>query len=352
MSDASTKRLTWEAASTVRHGVPQVSKVTRALDALGIEYLESGENSKAICPMHERITGEPDHNPSWFIHMESGQHICFSCGYKGNLQQLVCDVKELYRSDWGQEGFQYDYNAANEWLATAIEVSIDELREALKKLPTYMGPPPRPLPMAESRLALYTPPTAEALESRNITEESAEQYGILWNPRTYTWILPIRDSETNRLMGWQEKGTLERTFKNRPPGVQKSTTLFGVKTQLEDVAIVLESPLDCLRVHSAGFPGAVATFGAIVSEAQVRLIRASAKVIAAFDNPNIDAAGKKASDQMRAYASKYGINLFFFNYGDSQKKDLGDMTNEEIRWGIENSKSAILGESAYVYGNA
>jgi DNA primase len=153
-------------------------------------------------------------------------------------------------------------------------------------------------------------------------------------------------------MGWQEKGTLERTFKNRPPGVQKSTTLFGVKTQLEDVAIVLESPLDCLRVHSAGFPGAVATFGAIVSEAQVRLIRASAKVIAAFDNPNVDAAGKKASDQMRAYASKYGINLFFFNYGDSQKKDLGDMTNEEIRWGIENSKSAILGESAYVYGNA
>jgi hypothetical protein len=329
-----------------------MSKVSRALEALDIEYVESGENSKATCPMHERITGNADNNPSWFIHMDTGQHICFSCGYKGNLQQLVCDVKELYRNDWGQEGFQYDYNAANEWLATAIEVSIDELRAALKKLPTYMGPPPRPLPMSESRLALYTAPSEEALKGRHLTQESAEHYGVLWNPRTYTWILPIRDTETNKLMGWQEKGTVERTFKNRPPGVQKSTTLFGVQQQSEELVIVVESPLDCLRVYSAGVTGAVATFGAIVSETQVKLIRASAKVIAAFDNPNLDAAGKKASDQMRSYATKYGINLFFFNYGDSGKKDLGDMTDEEIRWGIETAKSSILGESAYVYGNA
>jgi len=68
--------------------------------------------------------------------------------------------------------------------------------------------------------------------------------------------------------------------------------------------------------------------------------------------PILDAAGKKASDQMRDFARKYGINLFFFNYGDSGKKDPGDMTDEEIIWGIENAKPAILGESAYVYGNA
>jgi hypothetical protein len=327
--------------------------VARALDALDIEYYESSaDNAKAICPMHERITGSPDHNPSWFIHLETGQHICFSCGYKGNLQQLVCDVKELYTTVWGLEGNQYDYSAANNWLATAIEVTIDDLKQKFASLPQYITPPPRPLPMSESRLALYIPPTEEALDSRAITAEAAEKYGVLWNDRTATWILPVREAHTNKLIGWQEKGTIERTFKNRPPGMQKSKTLFGVNQMQEDIAIVVESPLDCVRIESSGITGSVATFGAIVSEAQVKLLRFSNKVIAAFDNPNVDAAGKKACDQMRDWARKYGINLFYFNYGTTGKKDPGDLTDEEIAWGIENAKSAILGEQAYVYGDS
>lgn len=327
-------------------------KVTRVLEALDIDYVDSsGLNVKAICPMHERITGAPDHNPSWFIHIETGQHICFSCGYKGNLQQLVCDVKELYVSMWGVDGVQYDYTAANGWLSTAMDVTIDDLQQKFASLPQYMTPPPRPLPMSESRLALYIPPTEDALASRSITAEAAEKYNVLWNHRTSTWILPVREVHTNKLMGWQEKGTIDRTFKNRPPGMQKSKTLFGVNQMEEDLAIVVESPLDCVRIQSAGISGSVATFGAIVSEPQVKLLRFSNKVIAAFDNPNVDAAGKKACDQMRIWARKYGINLFYFNYGTTGKKDPGDLTDEEIAWGVQNAKSAILGESAYVYGN-
>jgi hypothetical protein len=327
-------------------------KVDRVLDALDIDYTpSSSDNVKAICPMHERITGTADHNPSWFIHLETGQHICFSCGYKGNLQQLVCDVKELYTSMWGMDGLQYDYSAANGWLSNVVEVTIDDLRKKFASLPQYMTPPPRPLPMSESRLALYVPPPEDALASRKITAEAASKYGVMWNPRTATWILPVREFDNDKLIGWQEKGTIERTFKNRPPGMQKSKTLFGVSQMEEELAIIVESPLDCVRIQSAGFSGAVATFGATVSETQVKLLRFSKKVIAAFDNPNLDAAGKKASDQMRDWARKYGMNLFYFNYGTTGKKDPGDLTDEEIAWGIENAKSAILGEPAYVYGN-
>ena len=327
--------------------------IARALEALDIEYFESSsDNAKAVCPMHERITGNADHNPSWFIHMETGQHICFSCGYKGNLQQLVCDVKELYTSIWGMDGVQYDYAAANSWLSTSLDITIDDLKKKFASLPQYIAPPPRPLPMSESRLALYVSPPEDALQSRQLTAEAAEKYGVLWNDRTDTWILPVRDFENNRLIGWQEKGTVERTFKNRPPGMQKSKTLFGVAAMEEELSIVVESPLDCVRIQSAGISGAVATFGATVSEAQVKLLRFSNKVVAAFDNPNLDAAGKKASDQMRDWARKYGMNLFYFNYGTTGKKDPGDLTDQEIAWGIENAKSAILGESAYVYGNS
>jgi hypothetical protein len=190
------------------------------------------------------------------------------------------------------------------------------------------------------------------LNSRNISREAAQAYGVLWDNKKKMWILPFREPTLKRLMGWQEKGTVDRTFFNRPAGLQRAKTLFGVDVQDDKIAIIVESPLDCLRLLSVGQVGGLATCGTTLSEDQIRLVRRSEKVICAFDNPNIDKAGKKASDEMRKFARKYGINLFFFNYGDSDKKDPGEMTDEEILWGIANAKSSVLGESAYVSGHA
>jgi hypothetical protein len=278
-------------------------------------------------------------------------HICFSCGYKGNLIQLVCDVNEFYVKAYG-ESYSYDYATAETWLSTVSFIPIEKLQEIIESLPAYAGPAPKPLEMSEARLAVFTEPPVQALEIRHTTPEAAEAYGVMWDNKTNTWILPLREPHFNRLLGWQEKGTVHRTFFNRPAGLQKSKTLFGVNIQQEDLAIVVESPLDCLRMHSAGFQGAVAICGSSVSDEQIKLLRYSKKIICAFDNPSIDNAGKKASKEMLNHARKYGLNLFFFNYGSSSKKDPGDMTDEEIRWGIENAKSALYGESAYVSGNA
>jgi DNA primase len=95
----------------------------------------------------------------------------------------------------------------------------------------------------------------------------------------------------------------------------------------------------------------VATCGTTLSEDQIKLLRYSDKIVCAFDNPNVDKAGRKASDEMRKFARKYGLNLFFFNYGDTGAKDPGDLTDEQIAWGITNAKSSVLGELAYVQGN-
>jgi DNA primase len=323
--------------------------VTAALEQLGIEYDEHGVEGLALCPMHAERTGKEDSNPSWWINLESGMHICFSCGYKGNLLQLVCDILGFYIVIGDQKG--YDYKAAEGWLASTNEVTIEQLQNKLRRIPEYSKPVPKPLPMSEARLAIFSEPPAEALDSRNITLESAEAYGVLWDEKRKMWILPIRDPHLNKLMGWQEKGTVDRTFFNRPPGLPKSKTLFGIENQNVHTVIVVESPLDCLRLHAAGFAGAVAICGSSPSEEQVKLLRGSDKIILAFDNPNLDKAGLKASNEMMKFGRKYGLNLFFFNYGSSSAKDPGDMTNEEIAWGIENAKSSIYGESAYVYGD-
>jgi hypothetical protein len=296
--------------------------------------------------MHYERTNREDHSPSWWINVSSGMHTCFSCHYKGNLLQLVCDVKKFYIEAYGTTS--YDYQAAKDWLKLSADVSVEQLLEQLNALPNYVHSAPKPIEMSEARLAIYGPPPPVQLIRRSITEDSAEAYGVLWDDKKQAWILPLRDPDSNKLMGWQEKGTVDRTFFNRPSGLQKSKTLFGIENQNANTVIVVESPLDCLRLYSAGYVGAVAICGSAPSEEQVKLLRYSSKVVAAFDN---DSAGRKANKEMLEFGRKYGLNLFFFNYSGSDKKDPGDMTEEEICWGVENAQSALFGESAYVQGD-
>jgi hypothetical protein len=321
--------------------------IEKVLLNLGIDYDNKGHEANGLCPMHEVRTGKKDNSPSWWINLESGQHICFSCHYKGNLLQLVCDANEFYKKGWNED-YVYDYKAAEIWLSQISAISLERLKDIVSNLPNYLEPAPKPVAMSEARLVIFDEPPVEALALRNITPESAMKYGVLWDTKKATWILPLRDPDSNKLLGWQEKGTVNRTFFNRPTGLPKSKTLFGLQNQSEDLVVVVESPLDCLRLYSAGVASAVAICGSSPSEEQIKLLRASNRIICAFDNPKLDNAGKKASEEIREFARKYGLNLSFFNYGDSGKKDPGDMTDEEIRWGIENSKSAVLGEKAYV----
>lgn len=324
--------------------------IPTVLTALGMDYSERGAEANALCPMHSRRTGKEDHSPSWWVNLESGMHTCFSCGYKGNLVQLVCDIKDFYIEVWDVRT-EYDYKAAEAWIASVAEVPIEVLVEMVKRLPTYILPSPKPIQMSEARLAVFTTPPMEAMESRSLSPVEVHRYSVMWEPATKTWILPLRDPDTHTLLGWQEKGTIDRTFKNRPVGLHKSRTLFGIENQNKDVVFVVESPLDCVRMASAGIDGAVAICGASVSEEQIKLIRASDKIIIALDNPNFDKAGRKGCEEFRKYARQYGMNLFFFNYGTSEKKDPGEMTDEEILWGIATAKPSILGEQAYVSRN-
>jgi DNA primase len=315
--------------------------IEQVLANLSIDIVRArGSEVLALCPMHKSRTGREDHNPSWWINEETGAHICFSCGFKGNIFSLVAEVRELYLGDG------LDYEAAKQWLANIEEISVEELAERLKRVPNYVTVE-QPIPMSEAKLALFTDPPQWALEKRQLTEEAARRYEVLWGPDN-TWILPIRDPHDYSLMGWQEKQEGTRVFKNSPAGVKKSKTLFGGHEQNPDMVVVVESPLDAVRIASAGVIGAVATFGAIVSDAQVKLLRYSDVVIAAFDNPNIDAAGRKACEEMIVSARKYGITLKFFDYASTGIKDVGDMTNEQVTQGIENAKDSIYGERAYL----
>jgi DNA primase len=295
-------------------------------------YAQRGAEVNGLCPMHKERTGKEDTHPSWWINTETGAHICFSCGYKGNIYTLVKDMLGV------------TLTGAKEFIKGKSGAPIDSLMKRLQELPQYIQAE-EPIGMSEARLAVYTDPPEIELKKRFITLESAKTHGVLWDTKNNAWILPIRDPDDFTLWGWQEKGARGRFFKNQPAGVKKSKTVFGVQIlKADEPLVIVESPLDAVRLTGLGY-NSISTFGAIISEDQAKLMRRSIKLIAAFDN---DKAGQSANDQILVFAKKYGMELSYFNYKGIDVKDVGDMTENQISFGIDNAKDMIYGKAAYL----
>ena len=101
-----------------------VEKVLLSLDISLVA--QRGEEVQGLCPMHKARTGKEDHNPSWWINSVTGAHICFSCGYKGNVYTLVADVKGM------------DYFDAKDYVTSSAELDVDVLLKRIRELPQYV----------------------------------------------------------------------------------------------------------------------------------------------------------------------------------------------------------------------
>ena len=294
---------------------------------------QRGEEVQGLCPMHKARTGKEDHNPSWWINSVTGAHICFSCGYKGNVYTLVADIKGM------------DYFDAKDYVDASEELPVDVLLKRIRELPQYIAHEAPAIEMSEARLAVYVEPPDIELKKRFLTRDAANAHQVLWDKKNEAWILTIRDPESHKLWGWQEKGARGRFFKNQPAGVKKSKTVFGIEIMDETKPlIVVESPLDAVRLTSLGH-NSISTYGAILSDEQGKIMRRSPLVIAAFDN---DQAGKKACEQTLGFARKYGMELKFFNYEGIDVKDVGDMTEREVELGLTTAKDRVWGKKAYL----
>lgn len=292
---------------TSRISNPVPKDIPGALSRLGIDYVIHDNEAQARCPAHT------DTHPSWSCNLDSGIHNCFSCEFRGTFVKLV---RHMRGCTWAQ---------AEAWCRE------QRIQDLIEYAPDEAPKKNRVRKIRESDLALFGPPPADALRSRRISASAAGELGILWDYSRQRWIIPIRDPYTGKLWGWQEKN--DHAFRNRPRNVAKSGTLFGFRPDERVCPVLLESPLDVARLLSAGIRGGVSSFGVHVSDVQLRLLlEVGDGCILALDN---DRAGLVESDSIRR--SFFAMRLSFFNYGDSQAKDPGEMTDEQIRWGIEHA---------------
>lgn len=305
--------------------------VLGCLQELGIEpaKITSGE-VWALCPGHPARLGRPNNTPNkWSVNLETGEHSCFSCGFKGSFSSLV------------QEVTGYDRHDADEWVRSRRggwrlrRVLDDSARGS-----SHLSGDARIPSWSEDRLARFASAPSAALASRGVSSGAVDRFGVRWNAEKSAWILPIRSPESGELWGYQEKGS--GWFGNRPAGVRKSETLFGLDAFEGSTAILLESPLDCIRLYTVGMLGGVSSYGVHVSTAQLNILFDIAHtVIFALDN---DEAGINKSRELREKYLRSGRDVRFADYSHIPwAKDLGTegVTAEDIHKSISSAKNIL-----------
>lgn len=310
-----------------------------AMIALGIEPTSTTDDEVwAHCPGHLRYTGREDNSASWSVNRVSGLCNCFSCPEQSTFVSLVMRIKfpnDLFEAARWMRGFGVDLSSSVEdAYAQSHHVRVEQAEI-----------------MPKTRLAMFPDPPVWALDSRKLSLEACQHYNVRWDSENEAWIIPVRYPD-GALAGWQSKWAKQRRFINHPKGISKSSCLFGYEVfPAGEPAVLLESPLDVLRLYTAGFTGGLSSMGAAVSKEQMQLIlNLTDELVVALDD---DEAGRMHAEQIRngkhvrgkqverGYSSR--INICFFDYSSSRgEKDLGGMEDMNIRHGLYNAKHSIL----------
>jgi hypothetical protein len=283
-----------------------ITDLSSVLTELGVDVRRVGEREiSGCCPVHLKTTGHIDRSPSWSMNATTGAWICYSCGARGSLYSLISDLTGDYKSIWEVHSF-------------LIQSGLDRLNTVEKE---------EPQPDIDwISYNKFSDVPSHLLDSKNLDPTIARQYGVKWNPTNKSWVIPIVSSES-QLVGWQEKK--KDWVRNYPVGVKKSESLFGIERFKSKVAVLVESPLDVVRL--AGVTDEVsglATFGAYISKNQINLVSEVAdSLIVAMDN---DQAGVESSQRLWKTLPRFKDGVKWLKYAHTNAKDLGDMTDSEI----------------------
>lgn len=336
-------------------------RLDEVLDALAINVVSVAKGEHwASCPLPSHPGA--DTSPSFSVNEDNFLWNCFTCDDGGLLPLLVARIEEFEDDD-----VQTAWQKGVEWLIPFSdgEVSEDDDGAFMDQLQKYFDrgevrkryvKPSMPY-FTDKVIDSLEPAPLELLAKWNITsEETVEHFKLKYDPerhrikgdKNYTApALVIPHYFDGKLVGFQERWLAD----DRPKWVPKytnsddfpkSTTLYDWDNVREEAqglpVIVVESAMTRIRLWELGYAG-VATFGASITDEQVRLLRAlRGGVILSFDNdPDylnkkgqwVMGSGRKA---LYTYAEKLAdyISVEFLPYVDQDKGDLADLLDDEV----------------------
>jgi len=283
-------------------------QIHRVLTGAGIDIeAEYGTDYIIFCPYHNN-----NRTPAGEVSKESGLFFCFGCQTTRSLIELIMHMTN-------RTYFETVRFIKSKETETNIEAVVNK---ALHQMPDFVQYDEL-LIKRLCKQAIDSPRAMTYFEGRRITKESVVKFDLGYSEKQDSVVIPMQ-SPDGMSIGFVARTVEGKEFKNTP-GLPKSKILFNLhRVKASKIVYVVESSFDAIRLDQVGFP-AVATLGANVSSSQIELLkRYFTGVVLVADN---DEAGAIMSERL---TEKMG-NLVTVISPDKKYKDIGDMTDDEIR---------------------
>lgn len=283
-------------------------QVKRVITGAGITIENEVDTDFIIfCPFH------PNHRtPAGEIDKQSGFFFCFSCHKVADLTEFVMHVSN-----------RTYFEAARFIKSKETETDIEkQVRQALIDVPEYTEFDEFTIKRL-NKAAQESDRAKNYYNYRHITPASIVKFELGYSEKQDMVTIPAH-SPDGICVGFVGRSVEGKEFKNTP-GLPKSKILFNLhRVKSSNRVYLVESSFDAIRLDQCGLP-AVATLGATVSGTQTDLLKKYFnEVILLADN---DEAGRNMKQKL---AERLGTKLSTVSI-DSQFKDIGDMTDEDIR---------------------
>jgi DNA primase len=316
---------------------------------------ETATHFLAYCPFH----GNAD-TPAFALDKIKGLWTCFnpSCGNSGNLMTLLSRLKGLNPFEARRLILKYENVSGKSKLQASREVEPE---------PDFVEFPSEPVRRMTEDFWDYLRPQSYMINERKFNEETLRHFEIGYSKKRDMVVVPMHDPK-GMLVGFIGRSIEDKVFKNSD-NLPKSKTAWNyhrAKTH-GDTVIVVESSFDAMRVHQAGYPNVVALLGGSFSKFhrdQFNKTFSTIIVMTDFDKrqrpkPNCRACANRPADEhgIRCVGHRPGRELghsiadqlpnkkiMWAAYDDNcvyphDAKDVGDMTDDEIRQCLKNAIS-------------
>jgi DNA primase len=283
-------------------------QVKRVLTGAGIDIeAEYGTDYIVFCPYHNN-----NRTPAGEVSKDHGMFFCFGCQTTRTLIEFV-----MYTSNRTYfEAVRYIKSKEQE---TSIEESVNK---ALINKPEFIQYDELLIKRLNIQDIEYTR-AIRYLEGRRINKESIDKFSLGYSEKQDSVTIPIY-SPDGMCIGFVARTVEGKEFKNTP-GLPKGKVLFNLhRIKTSNIVYVVESSFDAIRLDQVGFP-AVATLGANVSAAQIRLLeKYFNSIVLIADN---DDAGMIMRDKLIEKLGPIVTSVYI----DKKYKDIGDMDDEAIK---------------------
>ena len=322
----------------------QVKKVLKAIELTILS--ETGNDFLCLCPIHGNRN-----TPSLSVSKQTGLFLCFnpSCNQSGSLQELVKIVTKRNEFE--------SLRLISKCVTDSLEDFEEQIQEVLIEKPDFVSFDPLILDKLWKEMSDYSE-GKEYMHSRGFNDDTITYFQVGYSHNQKMVTVPVH-SPDGLPIGIVGRGTQEKKFKNSA-GLPKTKTLFNVHraNRLSATVIVTEASFDAMRIHQAGYPNVVATLGGHLSPINYDLLnRYFTKIIIAtdFDDKATHGGKNPGRDLGNSIANKLKNKDVLWASYDYQvvyphgAKDIGDMTDAEIKQCIENAVPNYEYQSWQIY---